>query len=75
MSQIIPNTRVPGYAAALAAFAGNPLEDVRSFQQPKFVMACGREHKELKPIAPVGDVSEAKSMAMKILRRRAGLEN
>ncbi|KAL2670357.1 hypothetical protein Neosp_014824 [[Neocosmospora] mangrovei] len=65
----------PGYAADLAAFSGNPLEDIRAFLEPRFVMACGREHKELRPIPPVGDVSEAKKMTLQVLRRGAGLES
>lgn len=35
----------PGYAADLAAFSGNPLQDIRAFAEPRFVMAGGREHK------------------------------
>ncbi|KAJ3455923.1 hypothetical protein MRS44_017405 [Fusarium solani] len=64
----------PGYAADLAAFSGNPLEDIRAFAEPRFVMACGREHKELRPIPPVGDVSDAKTMTLQVLRRGAGLQ-
>lgn len=43
-----------GLAADLAAFAGNPLEDLRSFFKPTFVMARGQRHK-LTPIAPFGN--------------------
>lgn len=64
----------PGYAADLAAFAGNPLEDITALASPRFVMACGREHEAMKPIPLMGDVSEAKKMAMEILRRGAGLQ-
>lgn len=64
----------PGFAADLAAFAGNPLENINAFGEPRFVMACGREHTEIKPIAPVGDVSEAKNMILQLLRRGARIE-
>lgn len=63
----------PGYAADLVAFAANPLEDIKAFAQPRFVMACGREH-NLTPIPPMADVSEAKKMVLKILRQGAGLD-
>jgi imidazolonepropionase-like amidohydrolase len=63
-----------GFAADLAAFAGNPLKDIKAFSEPKFVMARGTEH-TLSPIAPLGDVSEAKALTMKILRQGAGLSD
>lgn len=62
----------PGFAADLAAFAGDPTEDIRCFAEPRFVMARGRRH-NLSPIAPIGDVSEAKAMTMEMLRKGAGL--
>lgn len=62
----------PGFAADLAAFSGNPTEDIKCIAEPQFVMAMGREH-TLTPIAPMGDVSEAKAMSMKLLRQGAGL--
>lgn len=64
----------PRYAADLAAFSRNPLEDIRAFAKQRFVMACGREHKELRPIPPVGDVSEAKNMRLQVLRHGEGLQ-
>lgn len=61
-----------GLAADLVAFAGNPLEDLKAFFEPRFVMACGREHK-LTPIEPIGDTKEVEALSLKILREGAGL--
>lgn len=61
----------PGLSADMVAFAGNPLEDVKAFFEPQFVMARGREH-ELTPIAPIGDTSEAAALTLKLLRQGAG---
>ncbi|KAJ4203430.1 hypothetical protein NW759_015182 [Fusarium solani] len=63
----------PGLAADLVAFAGYPLEDLQAFFEPRFVMACGREHK-LTPIAPVGDTTEAGALTVRLLRQGAGLK-
>lgn len=62
----------PGFSADLAAFAGNPLEDITAFSQPRFVMASGREHHP-SPIAPIGDLSKVKNLAIGLLRKGAGL--
>jgi imidazolonepropionase-like amidohydrolase len=61
-----------GLAADVAAFVGNPLEDLNALYEPRFVMACGREH-TLTPIEPMGDTKEAEEMSLKILREGAGL--
>lgn len=64
---------LPGMAADLVAFEGNPLEDILSFWKPVFVMARGKEH-DLTPIAPVADgaTAAAKEIAER-LRKGAGL--
>jgi imidazolonepropionase-like amidohydrolase len=62
----------PGLAADLAAFAGNPLEDIANYLQPRFVMALGREHK-LTPIEPLGNIKEQADLTFKLLRQGAGL--
>jgi len=62
-----------GFAADLAAFEGNVLEDVTAFGRPVFVMARGKEH-QLTPIAPI--VESAAVEVVKIverLRKGAGL--
>lgn len=61
-----------GVTADVVAFAGNPLEDLNAFFEPRFVMAYGREHK-LTPLEPMGDSEEAEAMSLKILREGAGL--
>ncbi|KAH8660079.1 amidohydrolase [Xylariales sp. PMI_506] len=63
-----------GLAADMAAFAGNPLEDLTAFSAPRFVMAKGREHTPT-PIAPVGDLSETKALIFKTLRAGAGVKS
>ncbi|KAJ3749143.1 hypothetical protein DFH05DRAFT_1475652 [Lentinula detonsa] len=45
---------LPGMAADVVAFEGNPLQDVEVFSKPRFVMARGRVH-TLKPIPPPAD--------------------
>ncbi|KAJ3819600.1 hypothetical protein F5880DRAFT_1593518 [Lentinula raphanica] len=45
---------LPGMAADVVAFEGNPLEDVEAFGKPQFVMARGRVH-TLRPIPPPAD--------------------
>ncbi|KAK6072782.1 amidohydrolase [Seiridium cupressi] len=62
-----------GFAADLAAFAGNPLEDVTAYREPRFVMALGREH-ELSPIEPLGDIKEKADLTLKLLREGAGIK-
>ncbi len=62
-----------GLAADMVAFAGNPLEDLNAFFEPRFVMARGREH-ELTPIALVGDTTEAAALTVRLLRQGAGLQ-
>lgn len=62
-----------GYAADLAAFDGNPLEDLENFFRPVFVMANGRRH-SLTPIAPFGDQS-AKIDAIKKMLSLASAES
>lgn len=56
----------PGFAADLAAFKGNPLEDLNSFFHPAFVMTNGRRH-TLTPIAPFGDQSAKIDVIKKML--------
>ncbi|KAJ3863275.1 hypothetical protein EV359DRAFT_82535 [Lentinula novae-zelandiae] len=60
-----------GMSADIVAFAGNPLESVESFLNPRFVMARGREH-ALTPI-PTVDNSHVASDVSKMLRKGAGL--
>jgi hypothetical protein len=55
-----------GYSADLAAFEGNPLEDLHNFFRPVFVMADGRRH-SLTPIAPFGDQSAKIDVFKKML--------
>lgn len=63
----------PGLAADMAAFEGNPLEDVQAFFEPRFVMARGREHK-LTPIAKLGEGAGAEAAAtVARLRKGAGM--
>ena len=63
----------PGMAADLAAFEGNPLEQIEDFGSPTFVMARGREHK-LTPIAPVEEgAAAAAAEVVARLRKGAGL--
>lgn len=62
----------PGMAADLAAFQGNPVEDVKDYARPKWVMALGRVHK-MRPIEPLGDIKAQADVAMKRLREGAGL--
>ncbi|KAF3811877.1 hypothetical protein GCG54_00003625 [Colletotrichum gloeosporioides] len=57
----------PGFA-----FVGNPLEDIKCIAKPCFVMAAGRRH-ELTSTAPVGYMSNAKSLTLQALRKGAGL--
>ncbi|KAK9783682.1 hypothetical protein SCAR479_00241 [Seiridium cardinale] len=61
-----------GFAADLATFAGNPLEDVTAYGEPRFVMALGREH-GLSPIEPLGDIKEKADLTLKLLREGAGI--
>jgi imidazolonepropionase-like amidohydrolase len=63
-----------GLAADLAAFHGNPLEDITAYGRPAFVMAMGREH-TLTPILPLGDIKEKAELTKKLLRQGAGLKN
>lgn len=70
--QGITGKLLPGMDADLAAFEGNPLEDIKAFLKPTFVMARGRRH-TLTPIAPLGDVSEEIQEIYRTLRRAAGL--
>ncbi|KIK60200.1 hypothetical protein GYMLUDRAFT_1000090 [Collybiopsis luxurians FD-317 M1] len=65
---------LPGMSADIVAFAGNPLESVEAFQNPRFVMARGRQHK-LKPIPPPADNSEMADLISKLLRKGAGLSS
>ncbi|KAH7016879.1 amidohydrolase [Ilyonectria destructans] len=62
----------PGMAADLAAFQGNPVEDVKNYARPKWVMALGRVHK-MQPIEPLGDIKAQADIAMTRLREGAGL--
>lgn len=55
-----------GLAADLAAFRGNPLEDLNSFFHPTFVMANGRRH-TLRPITPFGDQTAKIDIMKKML--------
>ncbi|ESK86035.1 amidohydrolase [Moniliophthora roreri MCA 2997] len=64
---------LPNMAADLAAFAGNPLEDVQAFYKPRFVMARGREHRNLRPIPPPADNSAMAAYIQRTLRAGAGL--
>ena len=64
---------VPGFCADLAAFYGNPLDNIEDFARPSFVMAQGREHC-LKPIAPLGNIKEQADETFKLLRSGAGLD-
>ncbi|KAF5371098.1 hypothetical protein D9757_010818 [Collybiopsis confluens] len=63
---------LPGMSADIVAFAGNPLESVEAFFNPRFVMARGRQHK-LTPIPPPADNSEMAELISKLLRKGAGL--
>jgi hypothetical protein len=63
-----------GFAADLTAFSGNLVEDVKAFIEPRFVMTRGTEHM-LNSITPIGDISGAKALTMKILKEHAGLSN
>lgn len=63
----------PGFDADLAAFEGNPFDGVEAFTKPAFVMARGREHK-LTPIPPLGDTSAMAALALKTLRKGAGMK-
>ncbi|KAL0576088.1 hypothetical protein V5O48_005887 [Marasmius crinis-equi] len=63
---------LPGMAADLAAFEGNPLDNVQAFLKPRFVMARGREHK-LNPIPPPQDNSAMAAYIQRTLRSWAGL--
>jgi hypothetical protein len=58
---------VPGLEADLAAFEGNPLEDVRAFAKPVYVMARGREH----VLTPIPE--ETARITAKLIRKNAGL--
>ncbi|KAK9415579.1 hypothetical protein SUNI508_10419 [Seiridium unicorne] len=62
-----------GFAADLAAFAGNPLENVTAYGEPRFVMALGREY-ELSPIEPLRDIKEKADLTLKLLREGAGIK-
>jgi imidazolonepropionase-like amidohydrolase len=61
-----------GLEADLAAFAGNPLEDIRAFTRPRFVMARGAEYQQ-QPIAPLEDLTEIKVRIIELLRTSAGV--
>ncbi|KAG7090068.1 hypothetical protein E1B28_011685 [Marasmius oreades] len=61
----------PGMTADLAAFEGNPLDNVQAFFKPRFVMARGREHK-LSPIPPPEDNSAMAAYIHRTLRIGAG---
>ena len=63
---------VKGLAADLAAFAGNPLEDLKAFESPRFVMTRGEEYQQ-QPIPPLEDLSEIKDQVIKMLRDGAGI--
>ncbi|KAJ3711293.1 hypothetical protein C8R42DRAFT_357447 [Lentinula raphanica] len=62
---------LPGMSADIVAFAGNPLEGVGSFLNPRFVMVRGRQH-TLTSIAPVDNAKLAANVSEK-LRKGAGL--
>lgn len=63
----------PGLCADLAAFKGNPLDNVQAFEFPTFVMARGREHK-LSPIKPVSEeAANTAAGSLARLRKGAGL--
>ena len=62
----------PGLAADLAAFAGNPLDDLHAFWSPRYVMARGEEYRQ-EPIPPLEDLTEVKGQILKILREGAGV--
>ncbi|KAJ8071978.1 hypothetical protein AAF712_009668 [Marasmius tenuissimus] len=64
---------LPGMAADLAAFEGNPLENIQAFFKPRFVMARGREHK-LSPIPPPQDNSAMAAHIQRTLRSWAGFQ-
>lgn len=61
-----------GLVADLAAFAGNPLEDLKSFECPRFVLARGEEYQQ-QPIPPREDLTEIKGQVLKMLRGGAGI--
>ncbi|KAK7043869.1 hypothetical protein VNI00_008035 [Paramarasmius palmivorus] len=65
---------LPNMAADLAAFGGNPLDDVQAFYRPRFVMARGREH-NLTPIPPPADNSAMAAHIQRTLRAGAGLSS
>jgi imidazolonepropionase-like amidohydrolase len=63
---------VPGLEADLAAFEGNPLEDVRAFGKSVYVMARGREH-VLTPIPEAKAIEETARITVELIRKNAGL--
>jgi cytosine/adenosine deaminase-related metal-dependent hydrolase len=63
---------VPGLEADLATFEGNPLEDVRAFGKPVYVMARGREH-VLTPIPEAKATEETARITAELIRKNAGL--
>lgn len=62
----------PGMAADLAAFKGNPIEDVKDYGRPEWVMALGRVH-TMQPIEPLGDIKAEAELIKEQLRKGAGL--
>jgi imidazolonepropionase-like amidohydrolase len=63
---------VTGLEADLAAFEGNPLQDVRNFGKPVHVMARGREH-VLTPIPEAKAAEETTRITAELIRKNAGL--
>ncbi|KAJ4468247.1 hypothetical protein J3R30DRAFT_3560395 [Lentinula aciculospora] len=63
---------LPGMAADVVAFEGNPLQDVEAFTRPRFVMARGRVH-NLRPIPPLADNALMATQIRKELRAAADL--
>ncbi|KAL1859081.1 hypothetical protein VTK73DRAFT_7600 [Phialemonium thermophilum] len=61
-----------GLAADLAAFEGDPLQDIQAFARPRFVMARGEEYRQ-QAIEPLQDLTEIKVQIMELLRKGAGV--
>jgi cytosine/adenosine deaminase-related metal-dependent hydrolase len=61
----------PGLEADLAAFEGNPLQNVRDFGKPVYVMARGREH--VLTLIPEKVTQETARITAELIRKNAGL--